>query len=130
MTEQEALAAAIRGEDAAVYAYGVIGARVPPALQRRARRALLDHRSARSALQLRAAQQVAVPPAFDLPQPVDSTADARALAVTVEQRLAAVYSDLAAASSGDNRDAAVRSAMECATRAVTWGGTSQAFPGA
>ncbi len=130
MTVDEALRAAIAGEDAAVYAYGVIGARAEQPWRRRAVRVRSEHQSARSALQGQVSAPVAVPAAFDLPLPVTTTDEARQLAALVEQRLAAVYADLAAAQDGDGRQAAVEAAMACATRAVTWGASSVAFPGA
>ena len=46
-----------------------------------------------------------------------------------ELRLVRNWAAVATTSAGPSRDRAVRHAQECATRAVTWGSPSQAFPG-
>lgn len=129
MTPEEAIAAAIAGEDACIYAYGVIGGQLNTAGQRKARKALDSHRVWRDAWQSR--QSGSFTPAaaaYDLPSPVTDPESARALAMLIEQRMVAVYADVASATSGDDRAQAVTAACECATRAVTWGAPSQAFP--
>lgn len=128
MSSADAITAVISGEDAAAYAYGVIGGQSTgrwPALARKARS---KHLAARQSWQSQLQQPVSAPPAFDLPFAVADTESARRLAVLVEQRLAGLYADLAAAVEQEQRDAAVGSAMECATRAIVWGGSPQAFP--
>ena len=78
----------------------------------------------------RLATQIAVAPAYDLPFPVTDAASARRLAVRVEEALVPVYADIARTTAADARASAVTAAMECATRAVNWGGATRAFPGA
>ena len=95
-----AIEAAISGEDACIYAYGVIGSQVRGAAKPRARKAL----------------------------PVEDPASAKQLAVLVENRMVGLYADLAASVAGQAREDAVTAAMECATRAIAWGGLPQAFP--
>lgn len=126
---ERALEQAVVGADAAAYAYGVLGPWLDPAGQRRARRALAAHRSARSRWQATASEPVDTPAVFDLPTPVTEAAEARALAILVERRLVAVYADLAATVSGDLRAQAVTDAMACEARAVTWGAATTAFAG-
>jgi hypothetical protein len=131
MTTQQALTAAIEGEDACIYAYGVIGAHVKGAGRRKARKALESHRTWRDLWQSRSTgPYVPGASAYQLPFTVEDTESARRLAVLIETRMVAVYADLAAATTGDERSDAVAAASECATRSVSWGGPSLAFPGA
>lgn len=127
------LTQALAGEYAATYAYGLIGAQVTGADQSRARRALDSHREARDQLRFDlAALQAPVPPpapAYDTGGPVNTPAQARALAVQTELRLVRNWAAVATTSAGASRNRAVRYAQECATRAVSWGASSQAFPG-
>jgi len=132
MTPIEAWSAVVSGEDAAVYAYSVAGARVSGAARRRALAGLDAHRANRS----RAAAIVvsaggtppAAEPAYALPGDVSSKAGARAALASVDNALVAVYADAAAAAAGDDRRWAARTAAECAVRAVAWGAAPQAFP--
>jgi hypothetical protein len=102
-TTASAIIATIEGEEAAVYAYGVAAPRLSGAQSDLARGALAAHRLRIIAL------RESLPPA--------------------DQRLAATYADLAAATSGDQRLDAVRSARESAVRSVAWGAPPEAFPG-
>ena len=120
--------AAISGEDACIYAYGVIGSQVRGTTTDRARKALADHRAWRDRLQSQAPVIVAASIAYDFPFPVEDAASAKLLAVFVENRMVGLYADLAASVSGQAREDAVTAAMECATRAITWGGLPQSFP--
>lgn len=128
MTSDQALVDAIQAQDAAVYAYGIIGAHVDGSWTRKARRALQVHRSLRAQWQAQATSQVATAASYELPSPVTDPQSARQLAVLVERRVSAVCADLAAASSGPLREQAVMAAMEAATRSVVWGGEPQSFP--
>lgn len=128
MSPEEATIAAINGQDAAIYAYGVIGARSRGARAGLARRALAAHRGRRAALQSTVAEPVSAASAYDLPFSVTDPASAARLAVLVENRMAALLADLAGATTDDRRSDAVTGAMECAARAVAWGGVPQAFP--
>lgn len=130
MTSGEAMSKVIEGADAAAYAYGIIGVHLEGVDERRARRALSAHRRARDVWQQRAPSLVPAPAAFDLIEPVAGEAQARALAITVERRLVALYADLASATTGEDRAQAVSDAMACEGRAVTWGAATQAFPSA
>ena len=129
MSDSSALDAALAGELAACYAYGVIGGQSSGAWQRRATRALAAHEARRDDLQQRVGSQAVTPAAFDLPFPVTDGASARRLAVTVEERLVGLYADLAVATRDAERAAAVSAGMDSATRAITWGGRPEAFPG-
>lgn len=120
--------AAISGEDACIYAYGVIGSQVRGAATERARKALAEHRAWRDRLQSQAPVIVAANIAYDFPFPVKDAASAKLLAVFVENRMVGQYADLAASTAGTAREDAVTAAMECATRAIAWGGITQSFP--
>lgn len=129
----ENLTQALAGEYAATYVYGLIGARLTGTDQARARRALDSHSQARDELRANlAALQASVPPpapAYDTGGPVDTAAQAKALAAQTELRLVRNWAAVATTSAGASRQGAVRSAQECGTRAISWGATSQAFPG-
>ena len=126
----DAVTAAIDGEEAAVYAYGLAVPRLSGDLAGLARGGLVAHRMRIVSLRQRlpVADQPAPPGGFDVDVPVDASQAADLLA-GVEVRLSAVYADLAAASSGVERRDAVLSARECAVRSVAWGAAPQAFPG-
>ena len=130
MSIEEARAAAVAGEDAAIYAYGVISAVLAGAARRKALQALRAHQSWRDRLAALMPPGTAPTPAiaYDFPFQVTDDEKADLLAQLVENRLVVVYADLAAAAGGDERADAVLAASECATRAVVWGAPSQAFP--
>lgn len=133
MTPAEAWSAVVAGEDAAVYAYGLVGGRVTGSDRQAALAALTAHRLRRDAAirQVRSAKATvpAAAAAYDPPFPVTDAASARQLAAVVEQRLAGVYGQLAGAVSGPARKDAALAAQECAARSVAWGAAPQAFPG-
>jgi len=122
----------LRDEHAAVYAYGVLGARLGPAERRVALAAYDAHRAVRDDLRARLLAAKAEPPvtqpAYDVA--VDGTAQARALAVRVEEGLAVRWRDLVALSStADVRRFAVQHLQDCAVRAAGWRAGTVAFPG-
>ena len=125
-----ALLATILGEEAAAYAYGVAAPRLGATRGDLARGGLVAHRLRVIALRQRLPDGDQPPAAagFTAEVPVDE-ASAAAFLSGVESRLAAVYADLAAVETAEARAEAVRSARECAVRAIAWGGTPEAFPG-
>lgn len=138
MTEQsdEARAAAgraLEAEHAAVYGYGVVGARVAPERRAEARDCYDAHRSRRDAM-ARVVRDLGDEPrpaaaGYALPFPVSGPDAAVRLAAELEDRIAGSYADLVgAASAGVRRDAAA-ALREAAVRAVRWRGESVAFPG-
>jgi hypothetical protein len=132
MSMQEALAALVQGEDAAIYAYSVAGARVTGGRRRRALTALDAHRANRDRAASLIVAANGIPPgsavAYSLPAPVDSPAAARALMSLVDNGLVGLYADAAATLTDGDRRWAVLTAAGCATRAVSWGAEPQAFP--
>lgn len=131
--ELAAIFAALAGEHAAVYAYGVVGGQVGPSSQRAARERLAWHGLQRDLLSARLSADGTVPPvanpAYALPFWVRSVVDARRLAAHVEQSLAATYADLVFAAAPGRRGEAAGWLAQCAVQARRWGGAAQAFPG-
>jgi hypothetical protein len=125
--------AALAAEDAAVYGYGVVGARVGAGLRSDARTAYDAHRAQRDALTRAVrglgAQPVAADPAYALPFPVPDEATAVRLAAYLEDRIAGSYADLVRAADGDLRRVAAAALRDAALRAVRWRGSGVAFPG-
>ncbi|MCG6493686.1 ferritin-like domain-containing protein [Kitasatospora sp. A2-31] len=121
-------------EHAAVYGYGVVGARLPDDQQRTdARTALAAHQARRDSWQRLLGTVGATPSAaaagYQLPFAVTDGAGAVRLAAHLETRLTAVYADLVAAVAGAQRTAAADALRECALRAHRWGATPTPFPG-
>jgi hypothetical protein len=110
--------AALGGEHAAIYAYGVVGARLDRREQPLASGALTRHVSRRDALagliSATSGIPVAAAPAYRLPFPVRRRGDALRLAAVVEDRLAGLY--VALVESTDDR--ALRSLGAAAVQAA------------
>lgn len=130
MTPVEAWTAVVSGEDAAVFAYSVAGARSNS--RAKALSGLDAHRANRDRASAMVVESDATPPApaaaYEFPFAVDSAKAARRLMALVDNRLVALYADAAEASAGAQRRWAARTGAENATRAVSWGAASQAFP--
>ncbi|MFE0424678.1 ferritin-like domain-containing protein [Streptomyces sp. NPDC058953] len=128
-----ALQAALSAEHAAVYGYGVVGARVAAGRRAEAREAFTAHRARRDVL-IRAvrdlgAAPLAAAPGYALPFPVPDAAAAVRLAAHLEDRVAGACSDLVRAARGPQRTEAAAALREAAVRSVRWRGTGVAFPG-
>jgi len=125
-----ALLAAVAGEEAAVYAYGVAGPWLEGPDRDLALGGLAAHRSRVLVLRAEAsdAEELGAPGGY-LTGPVDSPESARALLAGVEARLASAYADLAAEVTGGDRRNAVLAACECSVRSIGWGAPTSAFPG-
>jgi hypothetical protein len=128
-----ALQETLAGEHAAIYGYGIAGARLPVAARREALSAYDMHRARRDQwrelIVATGAQPVAAAPAYDLPFPVRNATEARRLASHLERRLAAGYARLVAASTGTERAVAARALQDAAVRAARWSGAITALPG-
>ncbi|SDT56212.1 protein of unknown function [Streptomyces sp. TLI_053] len=126
--------AALGAEHAAVYGYGVVGARLTDDGQRTAARtSLAAHQARRDAWQRLLTGAGATPdPAaagYQLPFPVADAASAGRLAAHLETRLTTVYADLVAAVPTPQRPLAADALRESALRAHQWGAAPTAFPG-
>ncbi|WP_329568200.1 ferritin-like domain-containing protein [Kitasatospora sp. NBC_01266] len=129
-----ALQAALAGEHAAVYAFGVIGALIPVGPKRDdARACYAAHQARRDTWQRLLAGAGATPlaaaPGYQLPFAVPDAATAAKLAATVETRLTALYADLVAAAAGSLRLAGATALRACTLQAYHWGGAPGALPG-
>lgn len=128
-----ALQTALANEHAAVYGYGVLAVRLAGPQRDAARAAFDTHRARRDILipliEARQDRPNAAAPAYDLPFPVTTAADATRLATQLEERLGAGYADLVQTAAGDTRRTGLEWLTDAAVRAVRWRGTSVAFPG-
>jgi hypothetical protein len=135
VTADEVLAGLLEAEHAAIYAYGVLGARLDDATRRLALSAHDAHRAARDDLQrllTSRGRDLPVPaPAYDVT--VATRAQAVALAVRLEDDLAGRWHDLVA--DPGLRPRAVQGLSDSAVRAALWRRKAgprpwtQAFPG-
>lgn len=131
--EARAVAQLLAAEHAAVYAYGVVGAQCDDAHRELAEQRLQQHAARRDLLASRLATAQRTPPpaapAYGLPFPVDSPAEAGDLAAHVELSVAAANADLVAAAAPDRRLEPARWLAENAVAARRWRARSTAFPG-
>lgn len=134
MSEMDAVVTVLAGTDAAVYAYGLVAARVTGDERHRALSAMAAHRAQRDLLRATITRLGGTPPAaaaaYTPPFDVTDASSARRLAALVEDRLAGQWAGLAGASAATARPAAALTAAECAVRSVTWSGTSPVWAGA
>ncbi|URM89424.1 ferritin-like domain-containing protein [Streptomyces sp. MRC013] len=133
MSALEAAQAVLAAEHAAVYGYGVVGARVDAAGRAEAAQAHAAHRArrdaaARTVRDLGGTPAVAAP-AYALPFPAADGEAAVRLAAVLEDRIAGAYADLVRAAGGSLRRDAAAALREAAVRAVRWRGRGVAFPG-
>ncbi|WP_234327295.1 ferritin-like domain-containing protein [Streptomyces sp. NRRL WC-3742] len=129
-----ALQSALGAEHAAVYGYGIVGARLPEDQQRAdARTALAAHEARRDSWQrlLTTLGSAPTPAAggYRLPFPVQDAATAAQLAAHLETGLTGVYADLVGALPAAHRPAAAAALHEAAVRARRWGAPATPFPG-
>jgi hypothetical protein len=121
-TPEEALASALVAEHAAVFGYGLVGARLESATLPLATQAELAHRARRDVLVLRLTERGAkVPPAepaYSLPEPVTDQASALKLAIGIEERTAAVWRAALLSTEAADRRTAVDALTDCAVRAT------------
>lgn len=119
------------GEDATIYAYEVLSAKLSGDLRSAGLDAIHAHRQARDFAHARLAldgQSPDSPASYDLPFDVHDTSAAVSLAITVELRLADQYLFVVAETTGSERRHACESAQESTARATMWGWETAAFP--
>jgi hypothetical protein len=124
-----ALNDAVSGEDAAIYAYGVIGPHLTGAARAMALQAELDHRNLRDQI----SEAMAAPPAaaavYRMPFPVTDAASALSAAVTVEERVSVLWRAAAVAASDDGRQTALLALINGAVRTAAFRRAAGAYPG-
>jgi Domain of unknown function (DUF4439) len=139
-TENAALSEALAAEHAAVWGYGVVGAALDPTAQAAAVTSEVAHRDVRdqvvTLLADRGAEPVGAAGGYTLPFPVLSAIDAAALAVTLEDGVAAAWVRVLDQSvERSTRELAVGVLTAAEGRAVSWrtaagqSPTTSAFPG-
>jgi hypothetical protein len=129
----EQLAAALSAEEAAIYAYGLVGVDLTAAGEvAEARTAEAAHRVRRdslvSRLQELSASTAPHPAGFELPFPVTDRASALKLAVHVEDGAAAVWRAVLPVSRDSDRDDALSALTDCAVRATRWRRLAEVTP--
>lgn len=122
--EVSSLQDALAAEHAAVFGYGVVGARLADGDRDAAEGAEIAHRGRRDAtaalLSGRGEDPVAAEPAYQLPFPVTDRNAAVKLALQLEDRVAAAWRAALPATKGDVRRTALAALTDCALRAVRW----------
>lgn len=132
-SEFEALQRALAAEHTAVFGYGLVGADLEDDALQRAQAAHAAHRARRdrlaAILRTRGITPTPAAPAYAPAVEVSSGTEALALAVLLEERVAATYAEVVAATTGDRRELAARALAEAAVRAAGWRGSTVPFPG-
>jgi len=130
-----ALRSALVDEHAALYLLGVLASRTAPgALADALASSYAAHRAVRDALleRLSALGDTKPPgaaPAYDLPDGLGTEAGVRAAALAIEQRACSGYGEQVAATTGDDRVAAIGRLAAAAVRQLAFGGTATELPG-
>lgn len=126
---------ALAAEQAASYGYGVVGARLPhgSAEQGTATADWVAHMRARDELtamiSARGGKPAPAAVAYQLPEPVQTAAEATALAALLEDRVAQAYLGIVALPERGLRSFGAQQVRAAALRAAAWRGSTQAFPG-
>ncbi|MFI6389435.1 ferritin-like domain-containing protein [Nonomuraea sp. NPDC050540] len=132
-TDLERLRKALAAEHAAVYAYGLIGARTTGALRARVTSAFDGHRARRDQLRglitARRGRPAEPEPSYALPVTPGNATEAIRLAVHVEQGITATYLELAACEDAALRRYAALAMQESVTRSYGFRPATPAFPG-
>ncbi|MFI6498599.1 ferritin-like domain-containing protein [Nonomuraea typhae] len=133
MNDVQRLRKALSAEHAAVYAYGLIGARTTGSLRTRATAAFDAHRARRDQLRglITARRGTPAEPeaSYALPVTPRNPTEAVRLAVHVEQAITATYLELAACDDGALRRYAALAMQEAAARCYGFRPSVTAFPG-
>ncbi len=124
-----ALAAALSGEYAAIYAYGVLGAHLTGSGRSLALQSELAHRDLRDSLLDTLAQPPEPEAVYGMPFAVTSQATAIAAAVDVEVKCAALWRAAVAAASPDQRKMPLAKLTDAALRAAAFRRAGGARPG-
>ena len=118
---RESIGQAIKGIDAAVYAYGVVGAQLSGSAQRQAVRAMAVLSRQRAAFELAAGAPVPeAAVAYQLPAPLTGAKSARSLASLLEMKLIPLFDQVAAVTDGATRTLALQASRKAAQRAQRW----------
>jgi hypothetical protein len=115
------LTGALAAEEAAIYAYGLVGIRLNGADERdEARAAQQAHRERRDYLVSTLKQPPASPAGYELPFPVTDRAAALKLAIQVEDGVAQAWWPVLTISQDADRTTALAALTDAAVRATRW----------
>lgn len=135
-SDAQAVRTALAAEHAAVYGYGVLGARLSGTLRATAKDMWNEHRAQRDELEsVLTGEPVPAAAAYRLPVKVASARSAARLAAALEDDLAAAYVGLAGVPAADLRAFAADSAQRAMARSARWlmkagaAAPREAFPG-
>lgn len=129
----EQWAAALAAEEAAIYAYGMVGVRLSGEGDvAEARTAEQNHRDRRDLLVSRIAQASAsaapVPAGYELPFPVTDRATALKLAVHVEDGVAQAWRAVLPVTTAEDRQVALEALIASAVAATRWRRLAEVTP--
>ena len=128
-----ALQSALAGEHAAVFGYGVVGARCAPSDAALAVASYSTHRRRRDRLteivEHSGGTPVAAHAGYLLPDRLNGPEAPRRLARRLEHGCAAQYAFAVGRTTGDARLFAAEALTDCAVRGLEWGASSEPFPG-
>jgi Domain of unknown function (DUF4439) len=138
MTETDTLQEVLATEHAAVYVYGVLGARTSesgaPDLYLTIRAAYDAHRARRDVVIGQVATEGATPvasaTAYEVPTGLETPEGISLAALELERGCAAVYAAAVAGTTGEHREWAVAALNDAAVRELGLRGTPEMFPGA
>jgi hypothetical protein len=120
----DALGVVLAAEHAAIFGYGVLGARLSGAALAQGQQAEAAHRTRRDLLIVRLTKVGITPPAaqpaYALPFPVTDPASAQKLAVQLEERTGAIWRVALGPTSDGDRKMALDALTDCALRAARW----------
>jgi len=133
ITPAKALQAALAAEHAAVYGYGVVGARGGDRYAHAADHDWKVHRAHRDQLialiRQRRLNPVGAKAAYALPFDVTGPKTAARLAAHIEDGVAAAYLQLVGVPEASLRALGARLLRDATVRGARWGGSTAAFPG-
>ena len=133
MSAGDALSAALAAEDAAIYAYGVLGVRLAGDDEKSdAHTAETAHRQRRNYVVTRLDQlevkQPATPAGYDLPFPVTDRDSALKLAIHIEDGVAQAWRPVLPVTESTDRTTALAAMTDAAVRATKWRRRASATP--
>lgn len=133
ITPVKALQAALAAEHAAVYGYGIVGARGGDQYARAATHDWNIHKAHRDQLIQLLRQRKATPvgsrAGYALPFDVDDPKSAARLAAHLEDGVAAAYLQVVAVTDQKLRAMGAHMLRDATLRGARWGGSTAAFPG-
>jgi ferritin-like protein len=133
MSAGDAFGAALAAEDAAIYAYGVVGVRLSDDDEKSdAHAAETAHRQRRNYAVTRLDQLKQKPPAtpaaYDLPFPVTDRDSALKLAIHIEDGVAQAWREVLPVTESTDRTTALAAMTDAAVRATRWRRSAKAEP--